>query len=65
MKEYKDTHMKIFSLYTATKNIQEKEFASGITHFPVCEMFYDTPKIAESRILLLDSSKRNINNLLL
>ena len=35
MKEYKDAHMKRFSYYIVWKNILEKEFARGITHFPV------------------------------
>ena len=35
MKVYKDARMKIFSPYIISKNILEKEFTSGITHFPV------------------------------
>ena len=35
MKVHKDAHMKIFSPYIISKNILEKEFARGITHFPV------------------------------
>ena len=32
MKEYRDAHMKMFS---PNERILEKEFARGITHFPV------------------------------
>ena len=35
MKVYKDAYMKIFSPYIISKNILEKEFTRGITHFPV------------------------------
>ena len=35
MKVYKDAHMKMFSPYILWKDILEKEFARGITHFLV------------------------------
>ena len=35
MRVYKDAHMKMFSPYVLWKNILEKDFAGGITHFPV------------------------------
>ena len=35
MNVYKDAHMKMFTSYMVWKNILEKEFVSGITHFPV------------------------------
>ena len=35
MKEYKDAHMKRFSYSKVWKIILEKEFAGGITHFPI------------------------------
>ena len=35
MKVYKDAHTEIFSPYIISKNILEKEFTRGITHFPV------------------------------
>ena len=35
MKVYKDDHMKIFSPYTISKDLLEKDFTRGITHFPV------------------------------
>ena len=34
MKVYKDAHINIFSPYIVSKNILEKEFTRGITHFP-------------------------------
>ena len=34
MKEHKDAHMKIIFPYIISKNILEKEFTRGITHFP-------------------------------
>ena len=35
MKVYKDAHIELFSPYLISKNILEKEFTRGITHFPV------------------------------
>ena len=34
MKVYKEAYMKIFSPYIISKNILEKEFITGISHFP-------------------------------
>ena len=70
MKVYKDAHMKIFS-YVISKNILEKEFTRGITHFPVLakninlNVPWHTKNSSIQNIPSGRFQKKNINNLLL
>ena len=68
MNLYKDAHKKMFSSYILWKNILEKAFAGGITHFLVLVKnilnVLSHTKIVQSRIFLLESSKKNNNFLL-